>query len=130
MIKSIVFKTELLKFDVNLTLHYIVVPYELAIDFADKYPFRVFCTIKSHTFPAAIIKHGIDGLIIQMGRQTIKAAKCLLGEDLQVKLDQDNTEHGYVMPEELIVLLDQDDEGLRARDQAAARGLGHQSGAI
>lgn len=117
MNQSIIFKAELLKFDVNLALHYIQVPEELISEFATKFPFRVFCTIKTHTFPAAIVKHGIDGLVIQMGKQTIKASGCRLGEELVVTLVQDDTEHGYAMPEEFIVLLDQDTEGREAWEE-------------
>lgn len=120
MNQVITFNTQLQKFELNLGLHYIVVPFELAVAFAVKFPFRVFCTIKAHTFPAAIVKHGIDGFIIQMGKQTLKSANCQLGEEFVVILEQDHTEHGYVMPEEFLVLLDQDDEGREAWESLTA----------
>lgn len=117
MSNSVILHTEVQKFDSNLGLHYICIPDEIALQFSTKFPFRVFCTIKSHTFPAAIIKHGLDGFIIQMGKQTIKAAICQLGENLQIQLVEDKTEHGFVMPEEFIELLSQDDLGSEAWSQ-------------
>jgi hypothetical protein len=117
MMKSkIQLNTEVLKFHSNLALHYIQIPDELVLSMANSFPFRVFCTINNHRFPAAIVKHGIDGFIIQMGNQTIKSAKVIVGDQIEILLERDDTEHGYEMPEEMIELLLQDEDGRKAWD--------------
>lgn len=110
------FTANVSRFDVNMSLHFIGIPDELVMQMADKFPFRVFCSIKSHRFPAAIVKHGLDGFVIQMGNQTVKAAKIRAGEEVEVLLEKDETEHGYEMPEEFEELLLQDEDGKEAWD--------------
>jgi len=111
------FETCLLKFRIGLGMHYIQVPEEIALDFSQKFPFRVFCRIRECEFPAAIVKHGLDGHIIQMGKDTLKKCHIVKGDVFQVQLRIDETEHGHEMPEEFAELLRQDDLGRAAWEQ-------------
>ncbi len=98
-------------------LHYITVPDDLALLMSDKFPFRVFCRANESEVPAAIVKHGMDGFIIQMGKQTLKKLKLNPHSDFEVVLVEDLTSHGYEIPEEFEELLLQDDEGREAWEQ-------------
>lgn len=105
------YKTQLFQFNDGLKLHYIQVPEDVAFSMTDKFPFRIFCKMNDYEFPAAIVKHGIDGLIIQMGKQTIKKAKVDLHNEIEVQLKRDNTDHGFDIPVEFEELLLQDEDG-------------------
>ena len=105
------FKTYIDRFDKGMTFHYISVPAEIALSMAEKFPFRVICTIRNKDFPAAIVKHGIEGFVIQMGKQTLKKFEGVHGEEVEVTLKRDESEHGYEIPEEFAELLAQDEAG-------------------
>lgn len=105
------YKTQLYQFNVGLKLHYIHVPEDVAFSMTNKFPFRVFCKMNDYEFPAAIVKHGEDGLIIQMGKQTIKKANVDLHDEIEVQLKRDDTEHGFDIPAEFEELLLQDEDG-------------------
>ena len=98
-------------FDPKGAYHFINVPDEIALSLTDKFPFRAVCTIRNHTFHCGIVKHGIDGFVIQMGKQTMKKAQIIKGESIEIKLIRDTSEYGYEMPEEMRELLLQDEEG-------------------
>jgi hypothetical protein len=115
--KEIKFKTFLKKFEHGMCLHYIAVPDTLALKMSNKFPFRVFCRVNQSAVPAAIVKHGVDGFIIQMGKQTLKKLKLNPHSDFEVVLVEDLTSHGYEIPEEFEELLLQDDEGREAWEQ-------------
>ncbi|MEZ5174282.1 MAG: YdeI/OmpD-associated family protein [Bacteroidia bacterium] len=99
------------RFGEGIAYHYIAVPEHIALSMAEKFPHRVFCTIRNVEFPAAIIKHGAEGFVIQMGLQTLKKFAGSYGEVVEVKLIKDTTEHGYPLSEEFAELLSQDEEG-------------------
>ncbi|MEX1188464.1 MAG: YdeI/OmpD-associated family protein [Bacteroidia bacterium] len=111
MLNQVEFKSYLNKFNTGLGLHYIHVPELHALSMASKFPHRVFCTVNDAQFPAAIVKHGEDGFIIQMGKQTLKSIKVDLRNEFEVLLVTDTTEHGYEIPEEFKEYLKQDEEG-------------------
>jgi len=115
--KEIKFKTFLKKFEHGMGLHYIAVPDTLALKMSNKFPFRVFCRANGFEVPAAIVKHGEDGFIIQMGKQTLKKLQLYKDLDFEVVLVEDKTDHGYDMPEEFEQLLIQDDDGRVAWEQ-------------
>jgi hypothetical protein len=105
------FKSIIERFGKGMTFHYISVPETVAKSMSDKFPFRVFCTIRNKEFPAAIVKHGLEGFVIQMGKQTLKKFSGVYSEEVDVTLKRDESEHGYEIPEEFAELLAQDEAG-------------------
>ncbi len=104
------------------SLHFIIIPHEIAAVLSDKFPFRVLCTMNGFTFHAGIVKRGLDGFVIQMGMKTVKSCNIALGQEVEVKIQADETEYGYELPEEMQELLLQDDIG---RDNWEALNPGH-----
>lgn len=109
--KNVRFSSVIERFWDGMTFHYIQVPAHIAESMSEKFPFRVFCLIRGIEFPAAIIKHGAEGFVIQMGLQTLKKFGGHLGDELELSLRKDETKHGYEITEEFAELLAQDEEG-------------------
>ena len=106
-----------------MSLHYITVPQDIAHALSDTFPCRVMCTMNNFTFHAGIVKRGLDGYVIQMGRKTVKSCTIAFDQDVEVIVTPDLTEYGYELPEEMVELLLQDDVG---RDNWEALNPGHQ----
>ncbi len=94
-----------------LSLVYIQIPHEIALGLSQSFPCRVICTMNGFSFHAGIVKRGLDGFIIQMGKKSAKNSKLEVGQQVEVKLEPDTTEYGYELPEEMQELLLQDDIG-------------------
>jgi len=105
-----------------LSLVYIQIPHEIALGLSQSFPCRVICTMNGFSFHAGIVKRGLDGFIIQMGKKSVKSSKLEVGQQVEVKLAPDTTEYGYELPEEMQELLLQDDIG---RDNWEALNPGH-----
>jgi uncharacterized protein YdeI (YjbR/CyaY-like superfamily) len=105
-----------------LSLVYIQIPHEIALGLSHSFPCRVICTMKGFSFHAGVVKRGLDGFVIQMGKKTVKSSKLEIGQAVEVKLELDTTEYGYELPEEMQELLFQDDVG---RDNWKALNPGH-----
>jgi len=113
---ALTFITVINKFDEKMGYHFFQVPHDVALALSDKFPFRSLCTINGHTFHAGIVKRGLDGFVIQIGKAVLKAAKVDYQQTIQVKLQADESEYGYAFPEEMQELLNQDDESRKYWD--------------
>ncbi|QDH80070.1 DUF1905 domain-containing protein [Echinicola soli] len=107
-----VFSTHLEKFDSNLWQYHLPVPDDIAITFIEGEDRRVICKIGTISFHAALMKSKAYWFILfntslreKLGFQG--------GEKVTIRLEKDRSEFGHDMPEELQVLLDQDEEGNR-----------------
>lgn len=108
---SISYTTVVQRFSGNLGLHYINVPDQLALQLSQKFPFRALCTINGNTFHGGMVKHGDDGIVIQMGKATLKKCRIREDDEVTVILAPDKSEYGYEMPEEMSTALELDEEG-------------------
>jgi hypothetical protein len=113
---QLTFSATLYRFDEKMGYHYFQVPHEVAITLSETFPFRSLCTINHHTFHAGIVKRGIDGFVIQIGKAVMKAAKIQYQETFNVHLQPDVSEYGYAFPEEMQELLNQDEESRKYWD--------------
>jgi hypothetical protein len=114
--KSFSFTSTIDKFDEKMGYHFFRVPHEIALELSDKFPFRSLCTINNHTFHAGIVKRGLDGFVIQIGKAVLKAAKIEYNQTINVNLKPDESEYGYAFPEEMQVLIEQDEESRKYWD--------------
>jgi hypothetical protein len=97
----------------GMGLCFIEVPQEIAEDLFDRFPGRALITIHNADFHGGVLKRKDGYYLVQLGRSTLKKVKAIYGETVEVKMSADDSEYGYEMPEEMQVLLDQDDEGRR-----------------
>lgn len=104
------------KFDEKMGYHYFHVPHDVALALSDKFPYRSLCTIQQYTFHAGIVKRGLDGFVIQIGKAVMKAAKIKYRDSIQVTLQPDESEYGYAFPEEMHHLILQDEESKKYWD--------------
>ncbi len=106
------FQTTLENFRSKLWQYHCPVPSATAENLIDGNNKRVICHIKEKSFHAALMKSNAYWFILI--NKTLKDQLALQeGESLEMGLEKDNAEFGHEMPEELQVLLDQDEEGHR-----------------
>lgn len=100
-------------FNNKLWRHHFVVPTEIAKQFIEGDNRRVICTIMDgHKMNCALMAaEGYWFILLNKGIRT----KCGLdtGDKITVQLEKDRSEYGMEMPEEMLVVMDQDETGTR-----------------
>jgi hypothetical protein len=87
------------------------VPDEIAQSLIEGDNKRVICSIDLKIrFPAALLKNK-EYWFVLVNKENREKAKIEEGQKLEVTLEKDHSEYGHEMPEELQVLLDQDEKG-------------------
>ena len=109
---NVSFTTTLETFETDLWGHHVVVPAEIAEQLvAENNSRRVICrisdTISTHS---ALMPSGGTWFIL-VNKKIREELGLVTGKKVDVQLENDTTEYGMPMPEELGVMLDQDDEG-------------------
>lgn len=115
-IPAITYKTCINKLP-HLPGHYIEVPPEVVQQLGGKFKVRVLCTINNKlTFQGGLVALGGGSGYISINNTRLKQLGLQSGDEVQVKLEPDQSEFGMEIPEELTELLNQDDEGKRRFD--------------
>ncbi len=105
------FQSTLENFNTRLWQFHIPVPDELATLFFDGNNKRVICKVNNtEPYPAAIMKCK-DYSFVLVNKQLRQRLTLSEGDKVRVTLEKDHSEYGHEMPEELQVLMDQDEEG-------------------
>lgn len=107
------FSTEIGKQVGSMGLHFIEIPATIAEAMFQNFPARAVVKINGVAFHGGVLRRKDGYYLVQMGKATLKRVKASFGEHVEVTLKPDNSEYGYEMPEEMSVLLEQDDEGRR-----------------
>ncbi|WP_460542863.1 YdeI/OmpD-associated family protein [Echinicola sediminis] len=104
------FKAILENFDTKLWQYHFPIPDNIAEGLIEKENRRVVCHIENIRFQAALMKSKAYWFILinQKIRDQLGLTE---GDTATLHLEKDHSEFGHKMPEELQVLLDQDDEG-------------------
>ncbi|WP_230981463.1 YdeI/OmpD-associated family protein [Echinicola salinicaeni] len=110
MMKIISFEADLENFHSKLWQYHIPVPAEIADQFIDKDNRRVICHLGNTSFKAALMKTK-EYWFILINQKIREELNLNEGDTISLKLEKDHSEYGHEMPEELQVLLDQDEEG-------------------
>ncbi|GGF29033.1 YdeI/OmpD-associated family protein [Echinicola rosea] len=102
--------TTLEKFDSNLWQYHLPVPDDVATVFIEGGDRRVICEIATFRFHAALMKSK-DYWFILLNSSLREKLGIQEREKVNINIEKDRSEFGHDMPEELQVLLDQDEEG-------------------
>ncbi len=106
------FITQLRMFDSPLWHYHIIVAEDIAKKFIVAENKRVICTIDQITWPAALMKSQ-EYWFILVNNENRNKLGLKEGDEVVVNLVKDLSEYGFEMPEELGVLLEQDEEANR-----------------
>lgn len=91
--------------------HHVKVPDKIARSFLDQDQKRVVCTINGKLNKHCAIMSGGDFWFLLLNKAEMRQLKAIKGEEVEVQMEPDRSQYGMPMPEELQVLLDQDEEG-------------------
>ncbi len=105
------FSSVIEKFQHQFGLHYVPVPEKIAKQFKGKFPIRIKAEIGNQIMQCALMKRSDGTYLIYLNIQVRKKLKLKIGDEISVILKPDDSEFGLDMPEELEVLLEQDQEG-------------------
>lgn len=96
----------------KLRLNYLEVPVAVVEQLGGKFKIRLLCSVNGATpFQAGLVALGQGRGYITLSSQRMKQLGLQLGAQVQVMLEQDTSEYGMEVPEELSELLRQDPEG-------------------
>ncbi len=113
---TINYKTHINKLP-HLPGHYIEVTPEVVQNLGGKFKVRVLCTINDKlTFQGGLVALGGGSGYISINNKRLKQLGLQNGDNVQVKLEPDDSEFGMEIPEELTELFNQDEEGKRRFD--------------
>lgn len=105
------FASTLENFHTNLWQFHTPVPEEIALTFIEGDNKRILCQLNDlPPYPAALMKSKAYWFVL-INKSLRERLIIGEGEKLTVQIEKDHSEYGHEMPEELQVLLDQDDLG-------------------
>ena len=105
------FRSEIRKFQSNLWGYHFLVPDPIANKFIEGTDRRVSCRLNDTVEIHSALMASNEGWFILMNDQLRKKLRLTLGSPISVSMEKDQSEYGMPMPEELDVLLQQDEEG-------------------
>ena len=93
-------------------MHYLEVPREVVQQLGGKFNFRVQCTVNGAlTFQGGLVALGQGDAYISINNKRLKQLGVKHGDTVTVALEEDKSQYGMPVPEELAELLQQDDAG-------------------
>ena len=108
---SIAFQSVLENFDNNLWHYHFLVPEEIARQLIEGDNRRVLCALNAGDyFPCALM--GSDmGWFINVNKERRTKQGLVEGQTIEVQLQKDTSEYGMPMPQEMEMVLEQDESG-------------------
>lgn len=111
---NIEYSTQIEKLPHMINMHYVEVSAHLIKQMGGKINIRVLCTLNDKlTFQGGLVALGNGNAYLTVNAKRMKDLKLKLGSAVKVKLQNDTSEYGMEMCEELKELLAQDEEGKR-----------------
>ena len=111
------FTGRLEKFDGKLWSYHIKVPEDMASLLLEDKNRRITCTLnETHAFPCALM-HSNGFVFVNINKQIRAKLGLVMQQEVHVQIVKDTSEYGMEVPEELEVMLEQDEEGKRYFDQ-------------
>ncbi len=108
------FTAPILNFNSKLWGYHFPVPEDIARRYTDGNNRRVKCTINGQIKIQSALMGSKSGWFILLNKELV--TKLNHPEEITVTMEKDTSEYGMEMPEELAVLLDQDEEGRKHFD--------------
>ena len=106
-------KAPILKFEYDMWSFYVAIPKKIGDQFVQGDDRRIICTINDEIkIHGALMPKG-DVYSIYLKKAMMKKHGLQEGDEVNVKLEKDQSEYGIPLPESFQVLLDQDEEGSR-----------------
>lgn len=93
---------------------YFTVPEEVGKAMSDKHSLRVICSAKGVEFPRALLRNRAGAYRLTGSKALKRKLKLEIGESFEMVMRKDSSKYGMPMPEELDVLLEQDEMGKKA----------------
>lgn len=108
------FKTHIDRNEKLLGVHYLHIPAAQIKKLGGKLNIRLLCSINNHeTFQCGMVALGEGNAYITVNNKRMKQFGLKFMDEVRVELTVDESEFGMDVPEELIVLFEQDKEGFR-----------------
>lgn len=102
---------------------YMEIPPNIVAALGGKYSLRLICTVNgSLSFQGGLVSLGNGYAYISINQKRMKQLGVEVGDTIDLKLEKDESEYGVPVPEELVVLFEQDDEGYE-RFKGLAKGM-------
>ena len=106
------FNTPIRRLEHLVGMHYLEVPRELVEQLGGKFNMRLLCTVNGAlTFQGGLVALGQGNAYISINNKRLKQLGVRHGDVVQVALEEDKSQYGMEVPEELAELLLQDDAG-------------------
>ncbi|KEO75850.1 YdeI/OmpD-associated family protein [Anditalea andensis] len=105
------FFSKMEKFDSNLWQYHIPIPHEIAANYIEGENRRVYCTLNGRYKTQCALMKSKSYWYVLINKEIRNNLAVDEGDMIAVLLEKDHTEFGHHMPEELQVMLDQDQEG-------------------
>ena len=105
------FESHLGHFDNNVYGYHFLVDESIARKFIDGTNRRVLVTVNNDIKFRGGLMGSNEGWYILLNQKIVNQLNLEIGDKLSIVMEKDHSEYGMDMPEELQVLLDQDDEG-------------------
>lgn len=110
------FTTKLEKFESSVYGFHFKVPINLAELFIDGNNRRVICQINGEIRTQSALMPSSEGWYIFMNKSTRKKLDLIEGQEFEVEIEKDHSEFGMEVPEELSVMLDQEEKAREVFD--------------
>lgn len=104
-------------------MRYMEIPPNIVQQLGGKFSLRLICTVNGQlSFQGGLVSLGEGAAYISINQKRMKELGVDVGDSVHLKLDKDESEYGLPVPEELIELFAQDDEGFN-RFKGLAKGM-------
>ncbi|KAA5545758.1 YdeI/OmpD-associated family protein [Adhaeribacter rhizoryzae] len=114
----ITYATPIGRLEYLVGMHYLEVPAEILQQLGGKFNMRLLCTVNHKlTFQGGLMALGQGNAYISINNKRLKQLGVKYGDVVQVTLQEDKSQYGMDMPEELAELLQQDNIGRERFDQ-------------
>lgn len=112
------YKTPIRRLEHLVGMHYLEVPRLIVQQLGGKFNLRLLCTVNGMlTFQGGLVALGQGDAYISINNKRLKQLGVKYGDFVSVMLQEDKSQYGMAMPEELAELLRQDEAGLKRFNQ-------------
>ncbi|GEO02843.1 hypothetical protein AAE02nite_05070 [Adhaeribacter aerolatus] len=106
------YSTQINRLEHLVGMHYLEVPRQVVQQLGGKFNLRLLCTVNDKlTFQGGLVALGQGDAYISISNKRLKQLGLKYGDWVSVSLEEDKSQYGMAVPEELAELLRQDEAG-------------------